>query len=171
VDSLAVVLALCRFPRNAKEEFTKLFLGCRETYAYFTLDLDRRTFSKNPISGTVENPVALPTTVVRKETRAASRLDASRFFPHMEDPEKASLLHDLILPHLVAIGPDFTIEMLSNKTGRNIRVSLLDYLDVATSEKKAPSDLMKSFHNFISGLVSLPSCLLVNKRLSSGGGR
>lgn len=185
MDSISVALSLCRFPRDTRNEFTKVFLSGKEQFGYYTLDLDRRTFSRthlsDPVGGETSGDLSASSSVPGRgnektssvvnerltASRLIARLDASRFFPHMENPEKAALLHDLILPHLGTIAPDYTVEMRSNKTGRSVRLSVLDYIDIVTSEKKTPGEIMSSYHRFITSLLSLPSCLVVNRRLSS----
>lgn len=179
IKSLLSVLDYFSVDKDLREEYKRQFLSTVEDYGFFVFDPKRRTFDRGDVMGkpvaAIANKSGKPaarSSVATSRREERSPVPISRYLEIITpEPRRriAQLLFDLIYPAMpedVRAGGYYTLTLYSKKEERDIVVSMIDYLDCLTSEKKHASSRLKGVHSFVTKTagVHLARCLVINKQ-------
>jgi hypothetical protein len=85
-------------------------------------------------------------------------------------PGKSIALYNLIiraLPRKIVNEADLTIKLRSKRQKSRVTISLVEFLDCATSPGKKPERIFLFFFKYLQTLVHLPQCFLLNENFKT----
>lgn len=190
IKSLLSVLDYFSVDKEVRDEYKRQFLATEDEYGFFVFDPRRRTFERGEPMGKTSSSASTSSTprssgksASSSSSAAAARRSVGSLAPSQQTvpisryleiivPESrrriAQLLFDLIYPAMpedVRKGGYYTLTLHSKKTDKEVVVSIVDYLDCLTSEKKRVSSQMLGLHAYVKRAgVHLPRCLVINRQ-------
>lgn len=181
VGSIKAAMIASSLPKKIRDEYVDVFLAEKELFCYYVLHMEKRLFYKLPpldratiperFAGAPppdKSPSRCRHRAGSAEPSAPPRIEITRFLQHLSDPEKATLIYELLAPRLDSMTTDYLVKLKSKRTGLTFHVNLLDYLHVITDETLHVSPVLSSFHRWImSRVYQLPACVVVNKKLAA----
>jgi hypothetical protein len=166
--SIGAALRYFRFTKEEQEAMIKRFLGeTKGTYGSFCLNVEERTFEKmdgKPVSLGSNDKVA---PAVPKRSRDDFVRAAERFLPLLPEPKLALAAFEIIVRKipLASLSPDdLSIELRLAESGGKLTLSLIDYLNVLTTNSRPSTDMFR-LHRYIRKYVTVPDFFRKNRRL------
>jgi hypothetical protein len=168
VQSLGIVCTEFKFSRAQRTAMVDTLLDTRETYGYYVLDVEHRTFLRGETTDSSRPKQQQQQDKSPTEAAAAIRKTAEVYVPlFCCEPKKSLLICEYIaarIPLGCLNSDDLTLSLRRTVSGEEVRLSLLDYLHSLNSTEK-PSGDISALHRYISKYVELPRCFVSNKHL------
>ena len=159
------------FSKEQREKAKQMFSSMLEPYQFFEIDVRQKTFGPFRSSSRHGGRPKSADLDVRSdsERRQASQHTARNLLCLLPDSELAFAIFHLILPYLPrSLRPeDLTVLLHAEKTGRPVRISIVDYIGCLLNSDDVPADELASFHDFIGERVVIPRLFQKNKHLLS----
>jgi hypothetical protein len=180
LNSLVGVLTFYKFELEEKMRLKKMFQECLEPFSYLCLNVQTRhvEMGKVPASevrlltggrggGGLSGGPADSDTRTPAQIKAA--MAARRFLAILPRPVVAQALFDLVffrLPAKVVCPSTLTVSLTDATTRRTVRISLIDYFHMLSSESDqipAADETLSRFHAYVLKLgICLPRCFVKN---------
>lgn len=180
IKSLLSVLDYFSVDKEQREDYKQQFLSAEGDYGSFVFDPRHRTFELGPpkmgkpsSSDAAMNKSGLRGVAATSTSSAkSSTVPISRYLEIIQPESRrkvAQLLFDLIYPAMpadVRSGGYYTLTLQSKKTGKDVVVSMIDYVDCLTQEKKHASGQLLGVHAYVvkKAGVHIPRCLVLNRQ-------
>ena len=159
VKSVASLLTYFRFDKEEKLAYLAAFKENKQKYAHWCMDVNKRTVV---LLANCEEPNMNSLIDVSGADDKSLMLS---MLGELEHSGKATAVFNLIFRHLKkrVNTDDFTVKLKSAKTGKDVTVSLVEYLDSLTTTKGTRDKTLIQFHKYLSKFVHIPSCFVLNK--------
>ena len=174
-QSLSRALSHYSFSKEQREKAKEAFATVSEPFQFFEIDVRHKTFGpfKNSSSGDRGAKGRGRREEIDgrsdSERRQAAQHTARNLLSLLPSPDLAFAIFHLILPYLPrSLRPeDLTVLMETERTGRPVRISIVDYVGLLLSDGESPADEISAFHDFMSERVVIPKLFQKNKLLIS----
>ena len=168
--SLATVCDILLFEKVVKSSFVSRFLAEPGEFGIFVLSAQKRTLERLPGSGGGGDVTSVGDVgrVPCGDPLAPYRRTAEAFLPHFcADPARTLVIFNYIIEKLPLSAVDpatLTIKLARRESGVALKLSLLDYLVMLTSEARPTGNLV-ALHRYVTKHADLPLCFVRNRHL------
>ena len=165
LSSIKRALSYYGFSKEEIDEHLVKFKDRLRPFLFFELGIISRDFSVFSLGGAKMKPENENEN--ESDWKRIASETSQNLFRHLLDPPMAQTIFDMLIPHIKEKSfnhHDLSVAMVSKKSKRLLKISLVDYIDSLIDNTKIPSKDLLSFHFYMKKRVLIPESFIKNKK-------